>query len=60
MSMLKITLIKSLIGHIEVQKKTAEAFGLRKIGNFKVIEDTPVVRGMLDKISHLVKVEAAE
>lgn len=60
MSKLKITLVKSLIGRLEVQKRTAEALGLRKIGSSNVLEDTPVLQGMLNKVSHLVKVEAAE
>lgn len=59
MSKLKITLMKSTIGCLENQKRTVEALNLNKIGVFKVYEDTPSLRGMLDKVSHLVKVEEA-
>ncbi|HKL73551.1 MAG TPA: 50S ribosomal protein L30 [Clostridia bacterium] len=57
MAQIKITLIKSGIGCIENQKATIEALGLKKIGRSVVREDTPVVRGMISKVSHLVKVE---
>jgi len=54
---IKVTLVKSPIGYSERQKGTARALGLRKMGQTKEHEDTPVVRGMIDKISHMVKVE---
>jgi large subunit ribosomal protein L30 len=59
MSKLKITLIRSTIGCLENQKRTVEALGLNKIGVAKVFEDTPSLRGMLDKVGHLVKTEEA-
>jgi large subunit ribosomal protein L30 len=57
MAQLKITLTKSTIGHVEKQRATVKALGLKKISSFVVREDTAVVRGMLDKVNHLVKVE---
>ena len=54
---LKITLKRSLIGHPEKHKKVAAALGLRRT-NFTVEQaDTPIIRGMVTKISHLVSVE---
>lgn len=57
MSKVKVTLTKSISGRLDKQKKTVEALGLRKIGQSKVFEDSDVLRGMLFKVSHLVKVE---
>jgi large subunit ribosomal protein L30 len=55
--MLKITLIKSTIGRVEKQQATVKALGLAKIGQTVTKEDTPAIRGMITKVSHLVKVE---
>jgi len=55
--MLRITLIKSAIGYSEPHKATVRALGLRRLNQSVVQEDTPVVRGMLRKINHLVLVE---
>ena len=57
MAKIKVTLIKSTIGAIENQKANVAALGLKKIGSFNILEDGPVVRGMIDKVSHLIKVE---
>lgn len=59
MAKLKITLVKSVIGYSEDQKLTVRALGLRKIRTSAVQEDTPVIRGMIHKVQHLVKVENA-
>lgn len=56
----KVTLIKSTIGCINVQKATVEALGLKKIGVSKVYNDTPSLRGMINRVKHLVKVEEAK
>ena len=56
---IKITLVKSLIGRLENQKATAAALGLKKIGDSKTMPDTDSTRGMIRKISHMVKVEEA-
>jgi large subunit ribosomal protein L30 len=55
--MLKITQVKSLIGHKGNHKKTVEALGLRKISHSVVKKDTPQIRGMIQKVTHLVVVE---
>jgi large subunit ribosomal protein L30 len=54
---LLITLIRSPIGYSTKQKRTARALGLRKLHQTVEHEDTPPVRGMIAKISHLVSVE---
>jgi large subunit ribosomal protein L30 len=54
---LKITLIKSAIGYPVRQKKTVRALGLRRLGQTVEHNGTPAIRGMINKISHLVRVE---
>ena len=53
---LEITLVKSAIGYSERQKKTVRALGLRRLGQTVKHEDTPVIRGMIHKVSHLEQV----
>lgn len=48
--------IKSLIGRPEEQRKVVKALGLGRIGKSKELTDTPAVRGMIAKVSHLVTV----
>lgn len=60
MSKIKVTLVKSTIGCLAKQKATVEALGLKKIRSSKVHEDNAVIRGMISKVSHLVKVEPVE
>lgn len=55
--MLKITQVKSLIGHKIDHKRTVEALGLRRIRHSVVQKDTPQIRGMINKVNHLVSVE---
>ena len=59
MSKLKITQVRSTIRKIENQKRTIEALGLGRIGRTVEHDDTPQIRGMIEKVHHLVKVEAA-
>jgi large subunit ribosomal protein L30 len=54
---IKVTLTKSAIGHLAVQKATVKALGLRKLNQSVVHADTPVIRGMINTILHLVRVE---
>lgn len=54
---LRVTLVRSLIGYPEGQRATARGLGLRKINSSVIRPDTPEVRGMIDKIIHVVKVE---
>ena len=55
--MLKVTLVKSTIGCKKDQIATVAALGLKKIRDVKEHNDTPQIRGMISKVSHLVKVE---
>jgi large subunit ribosomal protein L30 len=57
MAKLRITYSKSAIGYNEKQKATIKALGFRKLYQTIEHEDTPVVRGMINKVSHLVTVE---
>jgi large subunit ribosomal protein L30 len=54
---LKITLNRSLIGRRKDQIATVNALGLKKIGKTVEHEDTPQIRGMVNKVSYLLKVE---
>jgi large subunit ribosomal protein L30 len=55
---IKVTLVKSLIGRLESHKACANGLGLRKIGQTVEVIDTPANRGMINKISYLLKTEA--
>ncbi|HDN79351.1 MAG: 50S ribosomal protein L30 [Chloroflexi bacterium] len=57
---LRITLVKSPIGYSQRQKDTIRALGLRRMWHTVVKKDTPVIRGMVERVSHLVKVEEVE
>lgn len=54
---IKVTQIRSGIGFAKIQRETLKGLGLRKMHQTRELEDTPAVRGMCQKISHLVKVE---
>ncbi len=54
---LNIKLVKSPIGYSRRQKGTVRALGLRRMNQLVVQEDNPVIRGMVNKISHLLEVE---
>jgi len=54
---LKITLRKSVIGRPEKHRRTVQSLGLRKLNRQVLLKDTPVVRGMVQKVSHLLEVE---
>jgi len=54
---LKITLVKSTIGAIPKHKKTVEALGLKKTSKSVIKEDNAAIRGMINQVKHLVKVE---
>jgi large subunit ribosomal protein L30 len=57
---LKITLVRSVIGYPRGQHETVAGLGLRKISSWVVHQDRPEIRGMIRKVSHLVKVEVVE
>ena len=56
---LRITLVKSPIGAIPKQRATVEALGLRKVNKTVELPDNAAVRGMVNQVSYLVKVEEA-
>ncbi len=53
---IKVTQIGSTIGRPEIQEKNLRGLGLTKIGKTVEVEDTPAIRGMIKKVSHLVSV----
>jgi large subunit ribosomal protein L30 len=56
MAKIKIQLVKSPIGYAKDQKATVRALGLKKMGSTAEHEDNDCIRGMINKVSHLVKV----
>ena len=52
----KIKLVRSPIGTKQSHRDTVRGLGLRKLNSESVLEDTPAVRGMIDKIAYLVQV----
>ncbi|MFS0689635.1 50S ribosomal protein L30 [Sporosarcina sp. Marseille-Q4943] len=54
---LEITLTKSVIGSKPAQRKTVEALGLRKLNQTVEHQDNVAIRGMINKVSHLVTVK---
>ena len=56
---LRITLVKSTIGAVPKNKKTAEALGLTKLNKTVELPDNAATRGMIKQVQHLVKVEEA-
>lgn len=57
---IKVTLVRSQIGIKPKQRGTLRALGLRKIGSSNVLPDRPEIRGMLQRVPHLVAVEEVE
>ncbi|MCH8189145.1 MAG: 50S ribosomal protein L30 [Proteobacteria bacterium] len=57
---LRVTQIGSPTGRQNVQRQTLAGLGLNKMHRTRELEDTPSVRGMINKIPHLVRVEDAE
>jgi large subunit ribosomal protein L30 len=55
---LKVKLVKSFAGASDTQLRTIAGLGLKKLGQERVLEDTPAIRGMVFKVSHLVSQEA--
>ena len=59
MTKIKITQVKSTIDRPKDQKATITALGLGRISKSVVVENTPQIAGMVNKVNHLVKVEEA-
>jgi large subunit ribosomal protein L30 len=54
---LRVTLVKSPIGYTKDQKRTVRALGLKRMNQTVEHADSPALRGMLDKIIHLLRIE---
>ncbi len=54
---LKVTQVKSSIGRLPKHKATLAGLGLRRIGHTVELEDTPSVRGMINAINYMVRIE---
>ena len=55
----KVTLVKSVIGTLESHRACVRGLGLKRMNQTRVLEDTPAVRGMINKVNYLVKAEVA-
>ena len=55
--MVKITQVKSPIARPDIQERTLVALGLNKLHRSRVVADTPAMRGRIDKVKHLLRVE---
>lgn len=55
--MLKVTLVKSVIGTIEAHRACVRGLGLRRLNHTVEVQDTPAVRGMINKVNYLLKCE---
>jgi large subunit ribosomal protein L30 len=60
MSPLKVTQVRSVVGSKQGHKRTVRALGLKRIRDFRVHEDTPQIRGMVQKVQHLVRAEEVD
>ncbi|CDF58870.1 50S ribosomal protein L30 [Thermobrachium celere] len=60
MAKLKVTLVRSIIGKRPDHVATVKALGLRKIGHTVEHDDTPAIRGMINKINYMLKVEEVQ
>ena len=58
-SKVKVTLVRSMIGRPEKHRRVLRGMGLTKLNKTVSLEDTPAVRGMIQAVVHLVKVEEA-
>lgn len=54
----KVTQVASAAGRFDYQLATLKGLGLAKIGRTRVLVDTPAVRGMIERVKHLLRVEA--
>ena len=60
MAKLQITLVRSVIGRPETQRVTVKTLGLRKLNSSVVYNDSPAIRGMINKVGHLLSVTEIE
>ena len=59
-STLSVTLIKSFYGRLPVHRATVNGLGLKRINHTVELQDTPEVRGMINKVSYLLKIEGKQ
>ena len=57
---IRVTLTKSVAGRLRKHKACIAGLGLRRIGHTVEVQDTPAVRGMIDKVYYMVRVEGAK
>ena len=57
---LKVKLIKSFAGAQDTQRRTIRGLGLWKMGQVRILPDTPAIRGMVFKVKHLVSQEVSD
>lgn len=57
MAQLKLTLKRSLIGSTQRQRANVEALGLKGRNDTKIVDDKPEIRGMIDKVQHLLDIQ---
>jgi large subunit ribosomal protein L30 len=57
---LKVTLIRSTVRRLKVQKLTVTALGFHRLHETRIFPDNPAVRGMISRVAHLVKWEVVE
>lgn len=55
--MIKVTQVKSTAGRLKAHQACVRGLGLRRIGHVVEVQDTPSVRGMINKVNYLVRVE---
>jgi large subunit ribosomal protein L30 len=58
MKTIKVTLVKSFVGIRRTHRATVRGLGLRRINHAVELADTPAVRGMIEKVSYLVRIDA--
>lgn len=56
---IKVTLVRSTTGRLRSHRACVKGLGLRRIGHVVQVEDTPAVRGMINRVNYLLKVEGA-
>jgi len=59
-SVIRVRQVKSGIGYARDQKATLRGLGFRRLNQLVELEDTPAVRGMVNKVRHLVRIERGE
>ena len=52
---LKVKLVRGMSGHTEKHRETLRGLGLTRVGRERVLQDTPAIRGMIDKVGYLIE-----